>query len=223
MAETPRGRLTVAGVLAAWFALVVAIGASAALDPVRGFGVPALGLTVGLPVAALVSAFLAFGPIRAAMLAAPLPALVAVNAVRTVPAFCLCFSTLAANCRRRSRRAQAGATFSPASRRCPSPGRSFASAGRSRRSSSRGASSGSQISSTRSRLARYRRRVRFRFSLDRPTASAMTALPWLLVPGFLVPILMFIHIVIVYRLLARTKAPARPMCGAAAGGQPKSA
>ena len=49
MAETPRGRLTVAGVLTAWFALVVTIGASAALDPVRGFGVPALGLTVGLP------------------------------------------------------------------------------------------------------------------------------------------------------------------------------
>ena len=66
MAETPRGRLTVAGVLIAWFALVVTVGASAALDPVRGFGVPALGLTVGLPVAALVSAFFAFGPIRAA-------------------------------------------------------------------------------------------------------------------------------------------------------------
>jgi hypothetical protein len=56
MAETPRGRLTVAGVLTAWFALVVTIGASAALDPVRGFGVPALGLAVGLPVAGLVSA-----------------------------------------------------------------------------------------------------------------------------------------------------------------------
>jgi hypothetical protein len=60
MAETPPGRLTVAGVLIAWFALVVTIGASAALDPVRGFGVPALGLTVGLPVAGIVRAFLAF-------------------------------------------------------------------------------------------------------------------------------------------------------------------
>ena len=56
MAETPRGRLTALGVLTAWFALVVTIGASDALDPVRGFGVPALGLTVGLPLAALVSA-----------------------------------------------------------------------------------------------------------------------------------------------------------------------
>ena len=33
----------------------------------------------------------------------------------------------------------------------------------------------------------------------------MTTLPWLIIPGFLVPSLMFIHIVIVYRLLARTK------------------
>src|ERR1700684_3216803 len=72
-AGTPRGRLTVAGVLTAWFALIVTIGASAALDPVRGFGVPALGLTVGLAVAALISAFFAFGPVRASMLAAPLP------------------------------------------------------------------------------------------------------------------------------------------------------
>src|ERR1700677_3344801 len=86
MAGTPRGRSTVAGVLTAWFALIVTIGASAALDPVRGFGVPALGLTVGLPVAALISAFFfAFGPVRAAMLAAPLPALVAVNAIRILP------------------------------------------------------------------------------------------------------------------------------------------
>ena len=64
MAEPPPGRLTVAGVLIAWFALVVTIGASAALDPIRGFGVPALGLTVGLPVAALVSAFFAFGQVQ---------------------------------------------------------------------------------------------------------------------------------------------------------------
>ena len=79
MAETPRGRLTVAGVLAAWFALVLLIGAGGALDPVRGFGVPALGLAVVLPAAALVGAFFAFRSIRAAMLAVPLPALVAVE------------------------------------------------------------------------------------------------------------------------------------------------
>ena len=82
MAVTPRGRLTVAGVFVAWFVLVLAIGAGGALDPFRGFGVPALGLTVVLPVVALVCAFFASGPIRAAMLAAPLSALVAVNTIR---------------------------------------------------------------------------------------------------------------------------------------------
>ena len=83
-AETPRGRLIVASALAAWFVLVLAIGAGGALDPTRGFGVPALGLTVALPVAALVGAFFASGSIRTAMLATPLPALVAVNTIRVL-------------------------------------------------------------------------------------------------------------------------------------------
>ena len=131
MAETPRGRLTVAGVLAAWFALVLAIGASAALDPVRGFGVPALGLTVGLPVAALVGAFFAFrtdsgGHAGDAFAGAGRGAMRSESSQGD----CSCFSMPRANCRRRSRRAQAGATFSPASRRCRSPGRSCASAAR---------------------------------------------------------------------------------------------
>jgi hypothetical protein len=82
MADTPRERLMVASALAAWFVLVLAMGAGRALDPVRGFGVPALGLTVALPVAALVSAFFASGSIRTAMLATPLPALAAVNTIR---------------------------------------------------------------------------------------------------------------------------------------------
>ena len=162
MAQTPRGRLVFAGVLAAWFVLVIAIGAAGALNPVYGFGVPALGLTVALPVAALVGAFFASGPIRAATAATPLPALVAVNAVRILPGWMFVLLHAAATCRRRSRRAQAGATFSPAPPRCPSLGRSFASADVSRRSFLHGVSSGSRISSTRSRLAPYRHRVRFR-------------------------------------------------------------
>ena len=84
LARTVPGRLTVAGVLAAWFALVLAIGATGALDPARGLGVPGLGLTVALPVAALAGAFFTLSPIRDAMLAIPLPALVAVNAIRVL-------------------------------------------------------------------------------------------------------------------------------------------
>jgi hypothetical protein len=39
-----------------------------------------------------------------------------------------------------------------------------------------------------------------------PDSSPMTSLPWLIIPGFLVPILFFIHIVIFTRLLAGTEA-----------------
>jgi hypothetical protein len=46
----------------------------------------------------------------------------------------------------------------------------------------------------------------------------MTTLPWLIVPGFLVPSLIFIHVVIVYRLLTKTEVSfaAHPWSGAGA-------
>ena len=162
LARTSLSRLTVAGVLGVWFALVLLIGASGALDPAHGLGVPALGLTVGLPVAALLSAFFAVPSIRSAMLATPLPALVAVNATESFPARFLWLSTGRGACRRRSPRAQAGATFSPASRRCRSPGRSPRSARACEPSRSCGIRSGSRTSFPRLRSALYRRRVRFR-------------------------------------------------------------
>jgi hypothetical protein len=40
LARTSSGRLTAAGVLAAWFALVLAIGATGVLSPGDGAGVP---------------------------------------------------------------------------------------------------------------------------------------------------------------------------------------
>src|ERR1700734_2339975 len=223
MAERPRGRLTVAGVLTAWFALVVTIGASAALDPVRRFGVPALGLTVGLAVAALISGFFAFGPVRAAMLAAPLPALVAVNAIRILPGWLFVLLYAAG---------KLPAPFAPSA----GWGDIFA---------------GVAALPLAWSIIRFDRRVAplvFAWSVigiadlvnaialgalsapsplqifvGPPDSSAMTALPWLLVPGFLVPILLFIHIVIVYRLLAQSKASGPAFVWRGAGGQPKSA
>jgi hypothetical protein len=208
MAENPPGRLTVAGVLTAWFALVVTIGASAALDPIRGFGVPALGLTVGLPVAALVSAFFAFGPIRVAMLAAPFPALVAVNAIRILPGWLFVLLYAAG---------KLPAPFAPSA----GWGDIFA---------------GVAALPLAWSIIRFGRRVAplvFAWSVigiadlvnaialgalgalsapgplqtfaGPPTSAIMTTLPWLIVPGFLVPTLIFIHVVIVYRLLAKTE------------------
>ena len=40
----------------------------------------------------------------------------------------------------------------------------------------------------------------------------MTSLPWLMIPGFLVPILFFIHIVIFARLLAKSQASEPAIC-----------
>ena len=45
----------------------------------------------------------------------------------------------------------------------------------------------------------------------------MTTLPWLIVPGFLVPSLIFIHVVIFYRLAsAGASVAAHPWLGASA-------
>jgi hypothetical protein len=216
MAEGPRGRLTVAGGLTAWFALVVTIGATAALDPVRGFGVPALGLTVGLPAAALVSAFFAFGPIRAAMLAAPLPALVAVNAIRILPGWLFVLLYAAG---------KLPAPFAPSA----GWGDIFAGV------------AALPLAWSILRFGRPVTPLVFAWSVigiadlitaialgalsapgplqtfaGPPTSAMMTTLPWLIVPGFLVPSLIFIHVVIVYRLLAKTEVSfaAHPWLGA---------
>ncbi len=204
MAETPRGRATIAAVLTAWFVLVVAIGAGAALDPARGLGVPALGLTVVLPVVALVCVFFAFGPIRAALLATPLPALVAINTIRILGVI---FVALYA----------AG--------RLPAPFAPSAGWG--------DIITGVAAAPLAWALVRFGARVRMLALLwnvlgaadlvnaialgalsapgpleafpGPPTSAIMTTLPWLMIPGFLVPSLFFIHVVIVYRLLAKTE------------------
>jgi hypothetical protein len=185
--------------------LVVTIGERRRARSVRGFGVPALGLTVGLPVAALVSAFFAFGPIRAAMLAAPLPALVAVNAIRILPGwlFVLLYAT-----------GKLPAPFAPSA----GWGDIFA---------------GVAALPLAWSIIRFGRRVAplvFAWSVigiaervnaialcafpapgplqtfaGPQTSAIMTTLPWLIVPGFLVPSLMFIHVVIFYRLLTKTE------------------
>jgi hypothetical protein len=198
LAPTWLGRLTVAGVLGAWFAIVVVLGALGALDPVRGLGVPALGLTVALPVVALVGAFLAVPSVRNAMLATPLPALVAVNAIRVL-----------------------GVTFLIlyAEGRLPAPFAQSAGWG--------DIFAGVTALPVAWSIARFGARARTLTYLwnaigladllaavtlgplsapgplqvfGPPTSALMTTLPWLIIPGFVVPSLIFIHIVIFYRL-----------------------
>jgi hypothetical protein len=220
LARTSSGRLTAAGVLAAWFALVLAIGATGVLSPGDGAGVPGLGLTVTLPVAALIAGFFAIRPIRDAMLETPLPALVAVNAIRVLGVL---FVILYADGR-------LPAPFAPSA----GWGDIFA---------------GVTALPLAWAMLRFGPRVRplvflwnaigladlinavglgalsapgpLQVFVGPPNSALMTTLPWLIIPGFLVPILMFIHLVIFYRL-AKTEAaaPAHPRLsgGEARGG-----
>jgi hypothetical protein len=81
MAESERGRAWVLAAFGAWFAVVLAIGATGALKPALG-GPPALGATVLLPLVALLGAWFALPSARNAIAATALPALIALNAIR---------------------------------------------------------------------------------------------------------------------------------------------
>ncbi|MGB7974741.1 MAG: hypothetical protein WCF81_10430 [Roseiarcus sp.] len=221
MARTAGGRIAVLGALGAWFALVLAIGATSALSPAGG-GAPALGLTVLLPVAALVSAYLALPSVRNAMTTTPLPALTAIHAIRLL-----------------------GVTFLVlyAQGRLPAPFAPSAGWG--------DVFIGATALPLAWAVARFGARARplvflwnalgvadlvaavtlgalsapgpLQVFVGPPDSSAMTTLPWLLIPGFLVPILLFVHVVIFARLLATTQASGPAHGWRGVDGQAKSA
>jgi hypothetical protein len=201
MAETARGRVTVLVALGAWFALVLAIGATGALSPAVG-GPPALGLAVGLPIVALVWAYLALPSVRTAMAAMPLPGPIALNAIRLL-----------------------GFTFIAlyAQGRLPAPFAPSAGWG--------DVFIGATALPLAWAVAQFGARVRplvllwnalgvadlvialtlgplsapgpLQVFVGPPDSSPMTTLPWLIIPGFLVPCLMFLHVVIFTRLAGR--------------------
>src|SRR5690349_19111793 len=78
-----RGRAAVLAALGAWFVVVLAVGATGALSPAGG-GLAGLGFTVALPIVALVGAYFALPSVRNAVAATPLPALIALNAIRVL-------------------------------------------------------------------------------------------------------------------------------------------
>jgi hypothetical protein len=84
LSKTVHGRLRAALIIAVWFAGVVALGATEALDNQTGVGVPGLAIAIILPVAALCAAFFALQRVREAMTAIPLPVLIAVNILRVL-------------------------------------------------------------------------------------------------------------------------------------------
>ncbi len=219
LARTSLGRLTVAGVLGGWFALVLAMGATGALDP-RGIGVPGLGLAVALPVAVLAVAFFSAPSIRNAMLAIPMPAMVAVNAIRILGVIFLILQAAG----------KLPAPFAPsagwgdifigvtalplawAMLRFGAPARALTLIWNM---------IGIADLVNAVALGALSAPRPLQVFAGPPSSALMTTLPWLLIPGFLVPCFMFLHVVIFYRL-AKTEAaaPARPWLngGAARGG-----
>jgi hypothetical protein len=198
MAQTTSGRATVLVALGAWFALVLAIGATGALSPAAG-GPPALGLAVVLPIVALVWAYFGLPSVGTAMAAVPLPGLIAVHAIRLL-----------------------GFTFIVlyAEGRLPAPFAPSAGWG--------DVLIGATALPLAWAVTKFGARVRplallwnalgvadlvialtlgplsapgpLQVFVGPPDSSPMTTLPWLIIPAFLVPCLMFLHIVIFARL-----------------------
>jgi hypothetical protein len=197
MAEEGR-RTALLAAFGAWFAVVLAIGATGALSPAGG-GVAGLGLAVAVPIVALIGAWFALPSARNAMAATALPALIAVNAIRVLGVL---FVILYADGR-------LPAPFAPTA----GWGDMFI---------------GVTALPLAWAAARFGPRVRglillwnalgladlvtaltlgplsapgpLQVFVGPPDASPMTTLPWLIIPGFLVPCLMFLHIVIFARL-----------------------
>ena len=198
LGATRRGRIETVALLAAWFAFVVFLGATQALNA----GPPALAAAVILPIAALCLAFFSVPSIKAAAMAMPLPALEAVHAARVLGiSFVLLY----------------------AAGRLPAPFAPLAGWG--------DIFVGVAALPVAWAMSRYGARVRrltlawnalglldlvtaislgatsapgpIQIFAGPPDSAIMTTLPWLLIPGFLVPSYMFFHIVIFYRLTRR--------------------
>ena len=206
LARTSLGRLTVAGVLGGWFALVVAMGATGALDPARGIGVPGLGLTVALPVAVLAVAFFSAPSIRNAMLAIPMPAMVAVNAIRILGVIFLILQAAG----------ELPAPFAPSAgwgdifigvTALPVAWAMLRFGPRARALALVWNTIGIADLVNAVALGALSAPGPLQVFAGPPSSALMTTLPWLLIPRFLVPCLMFVHVVIFDRL-AKTEAAA---------------
>jgi len=200
----PRARFLAGGLLAVWFVLLIA-GVAAATSPV---GVPALGLAAMVPivVALLIAAFRP--PFRAAVRAIPLPVLIGVNGVRLLGVlFVLLYLSdrlpgpfaLTAGCGDMAIGATAPFVAAVAARgadRWRGVTWLWNSLGLLDLFTALGLGVLSAPDSP----------IRLIFSSA--DMSAMTALPWILIPAFLVPLLMLTHFAIFDRLLrTRSRSP----------------
>jgi hypothetical protein len=198
MAQTTSGRATVLVALGAWFALVLAIGATGALSPAAG-GPPALGLAVVLPIVALVWAYFGLPSMRTAMAAMPLPGLIALHAIRLLG---FTFIVLYSEGRLPAPFAPSagwgdvfiGATALPLAWAVTQFG------ARLRPLALLWNALGVADLVIALTLGPLSAPGPLQVFVGPPDSSPMTTLPWLIIPAFLVPCLMFLHVVIFTRI-----------------------
>lgn len=204
--ETTAARLRIVGGLSLWFFLVTFMAATEMLTYQHGVGVPGLALAVILPVAILSATALRSPPLRLALQRIPLSLLVGVNVIRI---FGVTFLVLYA----------AG--------RLPAPFAPVAGWG----DIAIGLTAGPVAwliyrTGAAARPAIWVWNTLGLFDLiaavglgaisspgpvqmifAEPGSGIMTTLPWLLIPGFLVPLLAFTHLAVFYRLARRESLP----------------
>ena len=199
-------RIRLAAWLSAWFVVVVILAATRALYYEHGLGTPGLGLAVALPIAIICAAVARIKSLREGFHRAPLWLLIGVHTVRVLG---ISFIVLYAVGR-------LPAPFAPVA----GWGDIFVGATAPmvawlayRRSTNAQtivwiwniigivdliAAVGLGATSSPGPL---------RLILAEPSSAIMTTLPWLLIPGFLVPLLMSVHIAVFVRLV-KDKKPA---------------
>ena len=169
-------------------------------------------MTVALPVALLAGAFFSLSPIRDAMLAIPLPALVAVNAIRVLGVIFVILHAAG----------ELPAPFAPSAgwgdilvgvTALPVAWSMLRFGARARPLALLWNTIGIADLINAVALGALSAPGPIQVFAGPPSSAAMTTLPWLMIPGFLVPCLMFIHIVIFYRLAKEARASATPRLG----------
>jgi len=197
-------RLRAAVALSAWFALVVILAATRALYYERGLGAPGLGIAVALPIAVLCFVVARVKSLREGFRRVPLWLLVGVHTVRVLG---ISFIILYAAGRLPAPFAPVagwgdifvGATALPAAwlaYRRPAMARPTLWIWNVIGLADLIAAIGLGVISSPGPQ---------RLIFAEPSSAIMTTLPWLLIPGFLVPLLFAVHIGIFIRLAKETK------------------
>jgi hypothetical protein len=203
--DPPAGRVHVAAVLGGWFALIVAAGALHVFDNRLGLGTPGLGIAAAAPVILLAYAGLRSTAGQATLLNLPIPLLIGINAVRVLGVFFVLLYT----------QSRLPAPFAPEAGwgdiaigltalpvalvvlRQARGWRPIALIWNSLGLLDLVAAIGLGVASAEGSPIRV-------FFVE-PSSALMGSLPWLLVPAFLVPLLMAMHLAVFYRLAAATR------------------